>query len=264
MSINADELDVTEAAEHTLIPIPEHARTSTVAHQFWIWTGANIAPINWVLGALGIILGLSLVETIVVLVVGNLVGCAFFGLFCVMGHRTGVNQMVLSRVAFGRRGAYLPAAVQLLMTMGWLGVNTWVVLDLVLGIFEHMGYDNPGTGTKYAVGIGIMAAVLPLLFTERGEEMTFIISSLLLLVSGVYYPISVLPGWMQAAARISPATYVLEGMRATILDGRPAGALGHYLLPMAVIGLITIPLGMLVFTTVERYAKRTGRLKRSG
>ena len=54
MSINADELDVTEAVEHTLIPIPENARTSTVAHQFWIWTGANIAPINWVLGALGI------------------------------------------------------------------------------------------------------------------------------------------------------------------------------------------------------------------
>jgi purine-cytosine permease-like protein len=30
------------------------------------------------------------------------------------------------------------------------------VLDLVLGIFKEMGYDHPGTGTKYAVGIGIM------------------------------------------------------------------------------------------------------------
>src|SRR6185437_8024880 len=112
--------------------------------------------INWVLGALGIILGLSLVETILVLVIGNLVGCALFGLFCIMGSRTGVNQMTLSRAAYGRRGAYLPATAQLLMTMGWLGVNTWVVLDLVLGIFREMGYDNPGLGTKYAVGIGIM------------------------------------------------------------------------------------------------------------
>src|SRR5215211_7650307 len=49
------------------------------------------------------------------------------------------------------------ATAQMLMTMGWLGVNTWVVLDLVLGIFKEMGYENPGTGTKYAVGIGIMA-----------------------------------------------------------------------------------------------------------
>src|SRR5215211_6648608 len=142
--------------EHGIEPIPAQDRTSTPLQQFWIWAGANIAPINWVLGALGIILGLSLVETLLVLVIGNLIGCAIFGLFCIMGYRTGVNQMVLSRAAYGRRGAYLPATAQMLMTMGWLGVNTWVVLDLVLGIFREMGYDNPGTGTKYAVGIGIM------------------------------------------------------------------------------------------------------------
>jgi NCS1 nucleoside transporter family len=143
--------------EHGIEPIPERDRTSTPLQQFWIWAGANIAPINWVLGALGIILGLSLVETLLVLVIGNLVGCALFGLFCIMGSRTGVNQMTLSRAAYGRRGAYLPATAQMLMTMGWLGVNTWVVLDLVLGIFKNMGYDHPGTGTKYAVGIAIMA-----------------------------------------------------------------------------------------------------------
>jgi NCS1 family nucleobase:cation symporter-1 len=143
--------------EHGIEPIPPQDRDSTPLRQFWIWAGANLAPINWVLGALGIILGLSLVETLLVLVIGNLVGCALFGLFCLMGHRTGVNQMVLSRAAFGRRGAYLPATAQMLMTMGWLGVNTWIVLDLVLGIFREMGYENPGTGAKYAVGIGIMA-----------------------------------------------------------------------------------------------------------
>src|SRR3954465_10358276 len=142
---------------HGIAPVPAADRDSTPLQQFWIWAGANIAPINWVLGALGIILGLSLVETLLVLVIGNLVGCAIFGLFCIMGARTGVNQMVLSRAAYGRRGAYLPAVAQMLMTMGWLGVNTWVVLDLVLGIFKNMGYDHPGTGTKYAVGIGIMA-----------------------------------------------------------------------------------------------------------
>ncbi|HSC90764.1 MAG TPA: cytosine permease [Gaiellaceae bacterium] len=143
--------------EHGIEPIPAEDRNSTPWRQFWIWGGANLAPINWVLGALGILLGLSLVETLAVLVVGNLAGCALFGLFCIMGHRTGVNQMVLSRAAFGRRGAYLPATAQMLMTMGWLGVNTWVVLDLVLGIFDEMGWDNPGTTAKYVVGIGIMA-----------------------------------------------------------------------------------------------------------
>jgi NCS1 nucleoside transporter family len=172
--------------EHGIAPVPAADRTSTPWQQFWIWAGANIAPINWVLGALGIVLGLSLVETIVVLVVGNVVGCAFFGLFCVMGHRTGVNQMVLSRAAFGRRGAYLPAAAQMLMTMGWLGVNTWVVLDLVLGIFKHMGYDHPGTGTKYAVGIGIMAvqvviAIVGFYLIQTFEKWTVPIAGLIVL-----------------------------------------------------------------------------------
>ena len=51
MSVSTDSLDVTEVAEHSLLPVPDSARTSTAAHQFWIWTGANIAPINWVLGA---------------------------------------------------------------------------------------------------------------------------------------------------------------------------------------------------------------------
>ena len=176
--------------EHGIEPVRAEDRTSTPWRQFWIWAGANIAPINWILGALGIILGLSLVETLLVLVIGNVIGCAFFGLFCVMGHRTGVNQMVLSRAAFGRRGAYLPAVAQLLMTMGWLGVNTWVVLDLVLGIFKHMGYDNPGTGTKYAVGIAIMAvqvliAIVGFYLIQAFEKYTVPVAAAIVLVMSI-------------------------------------------------------------------------------
>jgi NCS1 family nucleobase:cation symporter-1 len=191
--------------EHGIEQIPVSDRNSTPWQQFWIWAGANIAPINWVLGALGVELGLSLVETIIVLVVGNVVGCAFFGLFCVMGKRTGVNQMVLSRAAFGRRGAYLPAAAQLVMTMGWLGVNTWVVLDLVLGIFKHMGYHNPGTGTKYAVGIGIMAvqvviAIVGFYLIQSFEKYTVPIAGLIVLAMSCLAWTKVTPVWSHSTA----------------------------------------------------------------
>ncbi len=157
MTINAaDGLAVTETAEHTLVPIPAHARTSTVAHQFWIWTGANIAPINWVLGALGIVLGLSLWQTIGVLVVGNLVGMATFGFFVLMGQKTAVSQMVLSRAAFGRRGAYLPASMQGLLAVGWCAINTWIILDLVVALFGKLGITG-GVGLKIGVAGVIMA-----------------------------------------------------------------------------------------------------------
>lgn len=141
---------------HGIEPVPSADRTSTPRDQFWIWMGANIAPINWILGALGIVLGLSFLETMAVIVVGNALGCALFGAFAVMGHRTGVNMMVLSRMAFGRRGAYVPAVVQLLLTMSWIGVNTWVVLDLAMGALAEIGIEG-GDGVKYLVAFGIMA-----------------------------------------------------------------------------------------------------------
>ncbi|MCU1550843.1 MAG: permease for cytosine/purines uracil thiamine allantoin [Glaciihabitans sp.] len=155
MSLVNDDLQTTESVEHTLVPIPENARTSTVAHQFWIWCGANVAPINWVLGALGINLGLSLLQTILVLVIGNLIGMAVFGFFVLMGQRTAVSQMVLSRSAFGRRGAYFPALLQGLLAVGWCAINTWIILDLVVALFAKLGF-NGGLVFKIIVAIVIM------------------------------------------------------------------------------------------------------------
>jgi len=102
---------------HSIEPIPEADKDSTGIQQMWIWAGANIAPVNWALGALGIVLKLGLWETIAVIVIGNIIGCAIFAAFTVMGHKTGVNQMVLCRSAFGRRGAYLPSALMFVMTL---------------------------------------------------------------------------------------------------------------------------------------------------
>src|SRR5437764_2724277 len=130
------------ADAHSIEPIPDNDRDSTGPQQMWIWAGANIAPINWALGALGIILKLGLWETIAVIVLGNIVGCAIFAAFTVMGHKTGVNQMVLSRSAFGRRGAYLPSALMFLMTLGWIGVNTYFPVKIAMAILGQFGIPD--------------------------------------------------------------------------------------------------------------------------
>ena len=114
------------------------------------------------------------------------------------------------------------------------------------------------------VGIGMMTAVLPLISPEKGTQLGFVAQGLLLVVSGVYYPIDVLPLWMQAIAKVSPATYALDGIRDAILEGAGVGAMGDELLPLAVIGIVFIPLGLAVFRAGERHAKRHGKLKRSG
>ena len=84
----------------------------------------------------------------------------------------------------------------------------------------------------------------------------------MLVVSGVYYPVSVLPHWMQWVAKISPATYALRGCRNSILHG--AGLAWADVWPLLVIGAFSIPIGLMVFKAGERYAKRHGKLKRSG
>jgi NCS1 nucleoside transporter family len=127
---------------HSIEPIPDADRDSTGIQQMWIWAGANIAPVNWALGALGIILKLGLWETIAVIVLGNIVGCAIFAAFTVMGHKTGVNQMVLSRSAFGVRGAYLPSVLMFVMTLCWIGVNTYFPVKIAVAILGQFGVPD--------------------------------------------------------------------------------------------------------------------------
>jgi ABC-2 type transport system permease protein len=102
------------------------------------------------------------------------------------------------------------------------------------------------------------------MWTEKGLQMAYIVQAVVLLVSGVYYPTTVLPGWLQAFSTISPATYVIEGMRRALLDGADLAALWPLMWPALLAGAVSIPLGLRLFIAAERYAKRTGRLKRSG
>jgi ABC-2 type transport system permease protein len=151
-------------------------------------------------------------------------------------------------------------------------VHTTVIL-VVLTLFFGLDLSNANfataavfmiIGSASFIGIGMMAAVLPLMYVERGAQMTFVLQSLLLLVSGVYYSIEVLPEWMQVLARFSPATYVLDGVRQGLIYGTPVTELWHDVWPLAIMAVVFIPLGIRIFGIAERYAKKTGKLKRVG
>ena len=144
-----------------------------------------------------------------------------------------------------------------------------LVLTLFFGLdFSRADFGAAGVfmliGSFSFIGIGFMAAILPLIYVERGSQMTFVLQSLLLLVSGVYYSVEILPGWMQVIARFSPATYILEGVRQALIDGVPVGSLLHLVWPLVVMAVVLIPVGAWAFGRAERYAKRTGKLKRVG
>jgi ABC-2 type transport system permease protein len=148
-----------------------------------------------------------------------------------------------------------------------------VLMFGVVALLFNVSLSNANVATAFVVivvgsvsviGLAIVAAILPLLFTERGAQMTFVIHSSLLLISGVYAPVDVLPGWLQILAPLSPMTYVLRAVRAGLLDGAPVSAVVPDLIVLAIMGALLVPGGLYVFRTAERYARRTGRLKRSG
>jgi ABC-2 type transport system permease protein len=114
------------------------------------------------------------------------------------------------------------------------------------------------------IGIGMMTAVLPLISPEKGSQLGFIAQGMLLVVSGIYYSVEILPEPMQWLAKISPATYALEGIRDAILEGDGIRAMWDELRALIVIGIVSIPVGLAVFRRGERYAKQHGKLKRSG
>ena len=170
-----------------------------------------------------------------------------------------------------RRWSQLLGSVIYAMVYGL--VHTAVILVVLILFFPQLNFTgaNPATvlsfmilGSFSFVGIGMIAAILPLLYVERGAQMTFVIQSCLLLVSGVYYSIDILPPWMQVLSHLSPATYVLDGVRKGLIDGTPVTGLLGDVWPLIVMGAVLIPFGLWAFGRAERYAKRTGKLKRVG
>ena len=153
------------------------------------------------------------------------------------------------------------------------GIVRAILLFGVVALFFDLDLSNANfvaalvlllVGSCSFIGVGVMWAGQPLISPEKGTQLGFMAQGILLVVSGVYYSVEVLPEWMQWFATISPATYALEGLRAAILDGEGLTSMGEELLALVVIGIVTIPLGLWVFRRGELYAKRHGKLKRSG
>src|SRR6478609_1785732 len=108
------------------------------------------------------------------------------------------------------------------------GLVRAILLFVVVAAFFGLEFEESNFAAALVIlivasisffGIGMMTAVLPLISPEKGAQLGFVAQGMLLVVSGVYYPVSVLPQWMQWIAKISPATYALRGIRRSILDG---------------------------------------------
>ena len=114
------------------------------------------------------------------------------------------------------------------------------------------------------LGLGIFTSVLPLLSPEKGDQMAFAVQGVLLLISGVYYPITVLPWPLHLAGILSPLTYTLAGVRDALLRGQSLTGSLQAIGSLILMGAILVPASLWCFGRAEARAKRLGLLKRSG
>ena len=109
------------------------------------------------------------------------------------------------------------------------------------------------------IALGVFGAAIVLRLGPASEWLIWPIPSMLSPFVGVFYPLSVLPGWMQTIGRFLAPSYIFEGMRAVVAGkGAPYGLLAEGCL-LAVIYLV---LAGLTFTLVYRHAIRTGLIAR--
>ena len=159
-----------------------------------------------------------------------------------------------------------------LFAIGYGLARTLIVLIAAVAIFKlDFSHANLlgtvavlGASIVPLIGLAVLTSVLPLLSPQKGEQMSFAVQGFMLLVSGVYYPLSVLPLPLQLAGIVSPLTYSLAGMRRCLLDGAGVGDQLPTVAILVGMGAVLIPVSVVVFTWAENRAKRLGLLKRSG
>jgi ABC-2 type transport system permease protein len=145
-----------------------------------------------------------------------------------------------------RSAAYLVGATMLVgLTLPRANVVTVLVaVPLVMAAF---------------VGLGLLTAGSTMV-ARRSNPVAAILGALSFFLSGVVYPVSVLPAWLQAAGRLLPLTHALEVLRGGFLVGASPSDLAGSLLALAVFAAVLIPAGAAIFAFALRRARVDGSL----
>jgi ABC-2 type transport system permease protein len=139
-----------------------------------------------------------------------------------------------------------------------------VLFSLVLGI--DFGRANLGM-TLLSLGLAILAfnafgllSAAVVIVVKQGNPVALLVSISSILLAGVFYPVTVLPSWLQAAGQLLPLTQALELVRRAALGGEGMATLWHRFVFLSLLTLILIPVGLLACKQAVRIAQTDGSL----
>lgn len=158
-----------------------------------------------------------------------------------------------------------PPAAHLLptfMSFAVMGLALWLMFGIALSleaILKTLAVITIGIPAMYGIGAVFASGVLR--FGEVGPIVQLVRGTFVLLC-GITFPLTMLPGWAQTAGAAMPPTYIVSDIRQVLLGGRGLLDIAGDLALLVGFGVLLCGLGVVVFRWTERSAKRTGMLSR--
>jgi ABC-2 type transport system permease protein len=143
-----------------------------------------------------------------------------------------------------------------------------VLVYIVVGIFLGMDYGRANLPFALLAllvsvvsfnALGLFAASVIILM-KRGDPLGWALRVSSLLLSGVYYPVGVLPSWLRLLGQALPLTHSLELLRRSLLLGEGFAQLGGELLVLCALTLVLLPAGLLACHLAINIARVDGSL----
>ncbi len=150
-----------------------------------------------------------------------------------------------------------------------IGIITIILGLIAFGLYQFNLIDNLGfyliplmfNLLLFGWAVGVFTSALIVRWGHSAEALVWGVPYLLQPISAIYYPVSVLPGWLQVVSKCLPSTYVFEGMRiVTETKSLPA----EYFWIALGLNAVYFVLGGMFFGFMYRAAQKSGRLGRLG
>ena len=163
------------------------------------------------------------------------------------------------------------------MTLSLLGPALWsllegtgiAVLQLLIGAlffgadFSHANWLSVGVVSVVSiiclVAWGIASASFTLIF-KRADPINWFVGLITYIFSGVFFPVSLLPAWLQVVSYLIPLTYALEAMRGAMLAGRTLGELGWSFVALTLFTFLMMFLSVFTLRRALNHLRETGSL----
>ncbi len=123
-------------------------------------------------------------------------------------------------------------------------VSTLIILFLTIASFSSLGIISAGC----------------LMLFKRGNPISWIINNVEGLIGGVYFPVTVLPGWLQLLAKFFPITYAIRAIELAVYKGYTLQQLKKEIAFLVLFPLLLVPLSLKTFKYCLKKTRKDGTL----